>query len=550
MTHHWLTRALSLLAALAVLLDTAPTAAGRPSQPPATPAPRLLVLVVVDQLRADYLGLFDRHWRGGFRTLLDGGLVFDNARFPYLNTVTCAGHATIATGTQPRTHGLVLNAWWHRDERRTFDCTADPGAPDISYGRPPRLGNSARRLAVPTLADALREQRPGARVVTLSLKARSAIMLAGRGGDAVVWFDELAGSFMTSRAFASGPVPEVKAFIDRNPYERDQGRTWQLFAPPETYLYRDAGTGERPPAPWTGLFPHVVAGRSRLDALFFDVWQTSPFADAYLGEMAQALVDAFTLGQRGATDYLAVSFSTTDEVGHDFGPESRELEDTLRRLDATLGALIAHLDARVGRDRYVLALTSDHGVAPIAGFGRGGRIAPEDVRDRIEDTLIGEFGPRPAGPYVDAVNFAYVYLAPGAAERLRETPRAMAAVRRAVEEIPGVDRLLDAHELSVGSRDAAVRAAAFSHFPGRSGDLIVIPERYWYLHPRNTSAATTHGTHHDYDAHVPVVFFGSGLPRGRVSSPITPADIAPTLARLAGVELRTAEGQVLREAAR
>lgn len=543
-------RMLPLLAVLAVLLDAPPAPAGRPSQPPAAPSPHLLVLVVVDQLRADYLRVFERHWRGGFRTLLESGLLFDNARFPYLNTVTCAGHATIATGTQPRTHGLVLNAWWHRDERRTFDCTADPRAPDISYGRPPRLGNSARWLAVPTLADALREQRPGSRIVTMSLKARSAVTLAGQSGDAVVWFDDLAGSFMTSRAFAPGPVPEVKAFIDRNPFERDQGRTWQLLGPPGTYLYRDAGTGERPPTPWTGLFPHVVAGRSPLDALFFDVWQTSPFADAYLGEMAQALVDAFSLGQRDTIDYLAVSFSATDEVGHDFGPESRELEDTLRRLDITLGALIGHLDARVGRERYVLALASDHGVAPIAGFGRGGRIFPEDVRDRIEETLGDEFGQLPAGTYVDAVNFGYVYLAPGVAERLREAPRAMAVVRRAVEEIPGVDRLLDARELNTESSDAGVRAAAYSHFPGRSGDLIVIPKRYWYMHPRNTSAATTHGTHHDYDTHVPVVFFGGGIPRGRVSSPITPADIAPTLARLAGVELRTAEGQVLREVAR
>jgi predicted AlkP superfamily pyrophosphatase or phosphodiesterase len=543
-------RAFSLLAALAIVVDTTPTAAGRPSPSPAAPAPRLLVLVVVDQLRADYLRLFDRHWSRGFRTLLDRGLVFDNARFPYLNTVTCAGHATIATGSQPRTHGLVLNAWWHRVERRTLDCTADPGAPDISYGRPARLGNSARRLAVPTLADALRAQTPGARVVTLSLKARSAITLAGHGGDAVVWFDDLAGSFVTSRAFAAAAVPEVKAFIDRNPYERDQGRTWQLFASPETYLYRDAGTGERPPAPWTGLFPHVVAGRSPLDTLFFDVWQTSPFADAYLGEMAQAFVDAFSLGQRDAIDYLAVSFSATDEVGHDFGPESRELEDTLRRLDVTLGALIAHLDARVGRERYVLVLASDHGVAPIAGFGRGGRIAPEDIRDRIEETLIDEFGPLPSGGYVDAVNFAYVYLAPGTAERLRKAPRAMAAVRRAVEAIAGVDRLLDARELNVRSSDEGVRAAAFSHFPDRSGDLIVIPERYWYMLPRNTSTATTHGTHHDYDAHVPVVFFGGGIPRGRVSSPITPADIAPTLARLAGIALHTPDGRVLREVVR
>jgi hypothetical protein len=179
-------------------------------------APKLLVIIVVDQMRADYLQRFERHWRGGFRTLLENGLVFDNAHYPYLSTVTCAGHSTIGTGTLPHTHGMVSNGWWDRETHRVVGCTADGASSDISYGRPVRFGNSAVHLLVPTLADELRAQKPGSRVVAVSLKARSAIGLAGHAGDAVVWFDDPSGSWATSQAYAPAPVPAVKAFIEKN----------------------------------------------------------------------------------------------------------------------------------------------------------------------------------------------------------------------------------------------------------------------------------------------------------------------------------------------
>ncbi len=512
--------------------------------------PRLLVTVVVDQLRADYLERFDRHWRSGFRTLLDKGLVFENARYPYLVTVTCAGHATIGTGALPHTHGMVNNTWWTRKERALTGCSDDPTTSDITYGRPVRLGNSAVHLLVPTLADELRAQKPGARVVSLSMKARSAIALAGHAGEAVVWFDDLSGSWATSSAFASGPVPAVKAFIDRNPYEKDLGRAWNLLGPANSYVMRDSGVGERPPAGWNGLFPHVITGRDGIDSQFFNLWQATPLADAYLGRMAASLVDGFALGQRGTTDFLGVSFSVLDDVGHAFGPESREIEDVLRQLDVTLGTLIEHLDARVGRANYVLALSADHGVAPIALPPRGGRIATDDVRERIEDTLATEWGRLEKGSYIEAVNFTDVYLTAGIFDRLRGDPRIMAAVTRAVEEIPGVARVLRADQLSVTSKDPLVRKAALSYLSTRNGDLMVVPDEYWYFSVRNAALGTTHGTPHEYDTHVPVILFGGSVKQGRSTASVTPADIAPTLAHLAGVRLPKAEGHVLTEADR
>src|SRR6266545_3453685 len=188
--------------------------------PAAQQRPRLLVIVVVDQFRADYLNTFATHWRGGFRTVLAEGAVFRRAAYPYLHTDTCAGHFTISTGTLPRTHGMIADNWWDGDAKSTIECTDDKASPIVTYGRASKLGKSGSRLLVPTIADQLREQKNGSRVVALSMKARGAIGLAGHGGDAVTWFEETpgVGAFVTARAFAASPVASVKAFIDRDPY--------------------------------------------------------------------------------------------------------------------------------------------------------------------------------------------------------------------------------------------------------------------------------------------------------------------------------------------
>jgi hypothetical protein len=512
--------------------------------------PKLIVVLVVDQMRADYLDVFKAHWKSGFRTLLNDGLVFERGRYPYLHTVTCAGHSTIGTGSFPRTHGMILNAWWHRDERQSPECTADTGTPAVSYGRTVATGSSAKRLLAPTLADELRAQKPGARVVAISLKSRGAIPLAGKAADAVVWFDDTAGSFTTSRAYANAPVPAVKAFIDKQPFEKDLGRVWSLSGDARSYVRRDAGIGERPPTGWTGLFPHPVTGRGATpDAQFFARWQATPLADRYLANMAIALVDSFSLGQRTGTDFLSVSFSTLDDVGHAFGPDSREVEEILRQLDGTLGELITKLDATVGRANYVLGFSADHGVAPFGGFGRGGRLHTEDIRERVEETLVTELGPLEKGSYVEAQSTGFVYLSPGVFDTLKNNAKAFAALQRAVEDMPGVAKMLRTDQLSDRSGDPIVRAAALSFHANRGGELVVVSEPYWYVTSRAING-TTHGSMHEYDQRVPLILFGGGIKPGRVQSDASPADIAPTLAQLAGVKMPKAEGKVLKDAVR
>lgn len=533
------------------------------AQEPASP--RLLVVVVVDQFRTDYLSTFAPAWRAGFRRLLTEGAFFERAEYPYLNTVTCAGHATIGTGAYPRTHGMVLNAWWDREARASRACTEDPGATHISYGAAPEPeadtdgsdaepppGDSAKSLLVPTLADELREQRRGARVVTLSLKARSAIGLAGHGGAAVTWANDDVAHFVTSRAFAARPVPEVAAFLEKNPLEADARQTWALRDAVETYRYPDASLGARPQESRTGLFPHRIGGPdpTLTDAPFFTLWQVSPYSDAYLARMAIALIDAFDLGQRDTTDFLGVSLSALDLVGHSFGPDSREVEDHLRRLDDTLGGLFDALDREVGRGNWVLGFSSDHGVAPVAVTTGGGRIITQDIGERIEEALLMRFGPRTEGRYVDAVVFNNVYFAPGVYDRLRRDARTYREVERAALGVPGMERLIPSEQLIDSSPDRAVRAAALSHHPARSGDVILVGKPNWYFSPRTDASATTHGTGHAYDRQVPVILLGAGITPGRFSGAASPADIAPTLAHLGGVRLGSAEGRVLREAVR
>jgi hypothetical protein len=536
---------LALAAAVAIgsgLLRTLPVSA-QPARP------RLLVILVTDQMRASYVDEYRHRWRGGISTLLAQGAWFTRAEYPYLNTATCAGHVTIGTGALPRSHGIVLNRWWHREEQRAVNCMDDEAAPHVSYGAPAQFGSSAGRVLVPTLADRLRATQPDARVVSVSLKARSAIGLAGHGGDAVTWFDDRARTFVTSRAFANEPVAAVRDFLARHPVDGDLGRVWALQEPPGSYRHPDLLPAERPKAGWTALFPHPLAGAAEADAQYFDRWQKSPFADEYLARMAVALVDEMRLGQRDTTDFLAVSFSALDLMGHDFGPDSREVEDLLIRLDRTIGMLLDALDERVGADNYLVALTADHGAAPTPEQVGGGRIASEDIQQLLEQTLVDAWGPT-AAPYVPFVSSGSIYFGRGVFDRLLASPETLDTIHRVLGDVPGIDRVIRSDEVTENSRDPLIRAAAAGYIPGRTADLLLVPHRHWVIELRAENEATNHGTFHDYDRRVPVLLRGPRIRSGRYGDRVTPADVAPTLAYLTGIQLPEADGRPLHSALR
>jgi predicted AlkP superfamily pyrophosphatase or phosphodiesterase len=286
------------------------------------------------------------------------------------------------------------------------------------------------------------------------------------------------------------------------------------------------------------------------EAPFFTLWQASPYSDAYLERMAESLISSFRLGQGETTDFLGVSFSALDLVGHAFGPESREIEDHLRRLDDTLGAFIAALDQKVGRGAGCSGSAAIMASHPSRSPPAAARITTDDVRDRIEETLITRYGARTEkeGNYVSSVTFDYVYLAPGVFDRLKGDAQTFAEMEKAVLGVPGMERLLRSDRLSDTSSDRTVRAAALSQVASRSGDIILVGKPYWYFSPRGDGSGTTHGTAHPYDRRVPLILLGHGIKPGHHTTAASPADIAPTLAQVIGVQLPKAEGRVLKEA--
>lgn len=375
-------------------------------------------------------------------------------------------------------------------------------------------------------------------------------MLAGHGGTAVTWFSD-ANGWGTSSAFTATPLPVVGEYIAAHPVDTARETVWTRLDDAAAYTGEDGGAGERGPRGWGPRFPHPLLGAPGTPPeRFYDLWERSPFSDAYLGQMAAAMVRDLKLGQRGVVDYLGVSFSGLDYVGHDFGPDSQEVQDTLLRLDRTLGDLLAALDAAVGRGGYALGLSADHGVAPIpeariaAGLD-GGRLAARSVRTAV-DRALEPFAP---GPHTALVEYTEIYLTPASLAIVREQPAAERAVLAAVSAVPGVLRAWRSEglERKRTSADAIERAAAHSYFPGESGDFQLVPKPFWIT---TESSAATHGTLHAYDQEVPLIFFGPAFKAGRYTEASSPADLAPTLAAVGRVPMPGTDGKALTVAIR
>ena len=517
-------------------------------QPADQTQPTLVVVLVVDQMRADYVETYGHQWTAGLKRLFEDGARFKNAAYPYRATVTCAGHATISTGRFPSSHGMIQNTWWDRSSAQRRTCTTDDSATPISYGGAARERHSPFTLRQPTIGDVLRQQSGGkATVVSMSLKPRSAITLAGQQGASVVWFDDTY-TWATSTAFTDAPVAAVSEYVDDHPVEADASRIWTRMLPIDSYLHEDAGTGERPTRGWQSTFPHPMDVGSGADDSFLARWRTSPLSDAYLADMAIAMVDAFEMGRGEVVDYLGVSFSGLDLVGHRFGPSSHEVQDVMAQLDVSLGRVLDALDARLGRDGYIVALSADHGVSPIPEHAvtqnlDAGRSRSADVVDALETHLSGRLGRERS---ISALVDGDLYFEPGVYRDLKRQSNLLESTIDVIRATPGVAEVYRSDEIAARSAvgDLTARAVGLSYFAERSGDLIIVRKPYWIV----TSDATTHGSPYEYDTRVPVVLFGAGVNAGVHMTAVTPADIAPTLATLAGFSMPETDGRVLEEA--
>ena len=559
------TRRIVRLPALLTFLMVLAPHTGAQSKSPAPnlskilPRPKLVVLLVVDQMRADYVEKFRGQWTGGLKRLVEEGAWFRDAAYPYATTETCVGHATISTGAFPATHGMISNEWWDRHLQQSVTCTADSKVKNLGYaGASVEGGDSAAKMLVPAFADELKFQTgSGTRVVAFSLKARAAITMGGRLGDAVTWFDACAGAWTTSSAYPVAPF--VEEYAKAHPVAGDYGKTWTPMLPAAAYFYDGRATGAVPPEGMSAAFPHPLRGKpdsTGPDPVFYYQWQASPYADTYLTRIAETAVDKLELGARAGTDFLGVSYSSVDYVGHAFGPRSWEIQDVLARLDQHLADLFAHLDKKVGKGNYLVAFSADHGVVPIpedmqkAGMDAGW-LNVESVKDRVEKSLEPFNYVKPAIAEVDAGD---VYFTPATYDKLKNDPAALRAVLDAIQSVPGVAQVYRAEELEdrPATKSSTRTAEANNFHKARSGDLLIVPKPYW---PWDLSTqggprqyGTTHGTPYDYDQRVPVLFMGYGIQPGEYFQSITPTDIAPTLAALCGITLAPRDGRVLAEA--
>jgi len=515
---------------------------------------RLVLGIVIDQLRYDYLTRFeDLFVVGGFRRLLRQGAVFSNANYNYVPTVTACAHATFMSGALPAGHGIVGNDWFERSLNREVTSVWDDGVKLLGgQGMSPA---SPARLIGSTIGDQLRLANSGkSKVIGIALKDRSAILTAGKNANGAYWFDTSSGVFVSSTYYFPELPEWVKRFNQNHRADRYFGARWDRLLP-KTFYERslpDDSTYEQ--SPWGKTFPHLINGREIAPGPgFYDQFDETPFANDYTVAFAKAAIEGERLGEDQFTDLLTVSFSANDGLGHRFGPYSQEVQDMTLRTDLTLANLLRYVDQRIGLANTVVVLTSDHGVAPIPEHARqlglgGGRLASSEIRDAVQALLNERLGP---DQWLRANINGNIYFDYEVITR-RGTGRSEVE-RVACEAIVKLTGLADCYTrtqiLSGQVQPGPVSSCVINGFNReRSGDVIYVFRPY---HMTRTDPGTTHGTCYRYDTHVPVVLFGRDIAAGNFAGTSSPADIAPTLAALLKIEPpSSSSGRILTEAIR
>lgn len=535
-------------------------------QPP--PPPRLAIVVVVDQLRGDYLDRWSELFcDGGFRRLMHDGAWFRNCHYPYSNTVTGAGHASLVTGCSPRTHGIVGNEWFDRAAGTVVNCAASPryqtvpppngAVPAPDSDMPPGSG-TPERLLVPTLADALKEATNGeARVVGLSFKDRGAILLTGAKADACYWFESATGRMVTSTYYRDRVHPWVAAFNDRRAADAWFAKSWSRL---RTDLDYEAWSGpDDAPGEGNGVtglpgksqgvaFPHPMnVGLTTPGKKYYEAVFNSPFGNELLLELVCTAIEQEDLGRRMATDLLCVSFSSNDAVGHTWGPDSQEVLDVTLRTDFLLRDFLDCLDRRVGKDRYYLVLSADHGICPLPEASRARGIAARRVPAArlvkpAEEFLRKAFGGPADVPCFqrfksDVIqNNAFYFSRAWLQSNGANVERASSALAGWLRGQPDVETACTREELAgaKASASADARAIEASFHPDRCGDVVFVLQPYCLL-GSDFARGTSHGTPHAYDTHVPLLVYGPGIQPGARLDAITPQACAPILAQALGI---------------
>lgn len=510
--------------------------------------PKLVVQIVVDQLRGDLINLYhDELSPNGFNYLLAHGLDFHNTHHPHANTVTCVGHATIATGAYPALHGIVNNHWYDRKTALTPYCVSDPQSPILPTARSKKqlAGRSPKYLAASTLSDELVLAQAG-RAFAVSFKDRAAITLAGHAGKAF-WFDKLNGGFVTSQHYYSTYPQWV---IDWNKYYEPKDLTWILSRPAVAYHFADSprfinrfpGFGQN--------FQHQLGLPDSKQ--YYKYLSMSPFADELTADFAIHLLAQEKLGKnKNKTDYLALSFSAVDGIGHQFGPNSLESEDNLLRLDKTLAKLLAAIDKEVGLANSLIILTADHGITDSPIYLNSHQM-PEPpsldfpkIRKIIQDALANRFNLPPKT--LEALMPPYIYLDHQIiAEHQLSLSLISTYLIEILEQQPSIYKVYPMTTTKTSLDWIGTKVSKMA-YPGRSGDLYLVPLSHEAFNGKNRQRVS-HGTPWSYDSYVPLLFANPEFKAQRIFTPVQTTDIAPTLAAILMLKPPSAAvGQPLKE---
>jgi predicted AlkP superfamily pyrophosphatase or phosphodiesterase len=516
--------------------------------------PKVVVVIVVDQMRADFLTRFDSLYEGGLALLSREGGVYSQAYHDHFFTSTAAGHATISTGVYPSRSGIVANSWWDRAERANVYAVDDPDSPIV--GRPSLDGRSPDNMLRDALGDWVKRDSPESKVYAVTLKDRSAITLGGRRPDDAYWYDTETGRFITSTYYQDSTPKWVHEFNEDALVDTYYSKMWTRLLPEEAYSASREDGFEAESDGVHITFPHKASVLvdstewratedngylARYPAVYYDELKRTPFADEVTFAFAERLMVNEELGKDDVPDLLFVGATAADYIGHRYGPMSQEIEDYYLRLDRMVDDFMGFLDKTVGEGRYVVVLTSDHGVVtmPEELIRRGvdalriDRLARQEIIIPPLTKVLGDMD------LIDQLRG--VLVSPyGLVMRLRSDVREFIAVRARrgvaaeLRESPYVADAVAYDDVRESSDDEFRRLLLRSFHPNRAPDIVIrYKEHYLY---RMEAGGTTHETPYSYDSHVPLIFWGPGISPGWHDRRVRTVDIAPTIAALLGVE--------------
>jgi predicted AlkP superfamily pyrophosphatase or phosphodiesterase len=526
----------------------------KPSTNTSVARPKLVVGIVVDQMRWDFLyRYYDRFApNGGFRRLLGDGFSCENTLIPYSPTYTACGHTCVYTGSVPAIHGITGNEWYDRDLKRVVYCSEDKTVKTV--GSATQAGEmSPRNMFATTIGDELRlATNFRSKVIGVAIKDRGAILPAGHSANAAYWFDARTGDWVSSTYYMNELPGWLQKVNASKPADKYYNAGWNLLQPANTYVQSTEDEQKWEGKPFGAdqtKFPYSLKAYTGKD---YTKIATTPFGNTITEELAKAVLDGEQLGTRGITDFLAVSFSSTDYVGHTFGPNSIEAEDTYLRLDKDLGDLLNYIDKKVGKGNYLLFLTADHGVQNVPGFlaehhlpgqlfGLGKMLSEMNTRIKEKlgvDSLI-----------VASENYQLTFNAALLEKNKLDKSVVSRFLLPYIKAYPGVLNAVEMEDLSSSTVPEAMKMRLTNgFFNRRCGDIQIIFKPGWL---DGFATGTTHGAVYPYDTHIPLLWYGWNVKPGKTNRETYMTDIASTVTAMLHIQMPSgAVGKVIEEVAR